>query len=380
MKRTAAVRIGTLVLPLVLAMPAAFLSGAAAPATAPSTAPANPKGAASSTPTELLASKGLTKSGNSYVLRAERELSDGLRQIAQAQSKMGTETKNREQFERNIARAKAAFSQLEFERRGYMSKLEETKDRTQQNQLIARINNITGTMKEAVEYKDKQEAELNKVGQDNKTKYINLILDLSAEIEKAQQEYETLNADAEVKSAAGQAKAKLGPSPEFTANAARLKRMRGTVASETVDVKMDHQVPMVEVTLNKSFTRSMVFDSGSSIIAIPADLAKSMELVPGKDDPTIHIRLADGKLVEAKQTMLKSVRVGSFTVENVECAVLPPELVAAEPLLGGSFLKHFTYKLDPIAGKLHLAQTGSDPAASKAPAGAAAAGEKKPAK
>ena len=290
---------------------------------------------------------------------------------------MGTEVKNREKYEREIARAKSVFSQLEFDRREFMSKLEETKDRTQQNQLIAKINNITSNMKEAVEYKDQQEQELNKIGQDNKTKYINLILDLSAEVEKAQKEYEAIVADADVKSAAEQAKAKLGPTPEFTANAAQLKRLRGTVSSETIDVKMEHQVPMVEVTLNKTFTRSMVFDSGSSIVAIPADLAKSMELVPGKDDPTIRIRLADGKLVEAKQTMLKSVRVGSFTVENVECAVLPPELVAAEPLLGGSFLKHFTYKLDPAAGKLHLAQTGSDAASNKAPA---AAPDKKPAK
>ena len=79
-----------------------------------------------------------------------------------------------------------------------------------------------------------------------------------------------------------------------------------------------------------------------------------------KDDPTVRLQLGDGKVVEAKQMILKSVRVGSFTVENVECAVLPPVLVAAEPALGGSFLKHFTYKLDPKAGKLHLAQFGTE--------------------
>jgi len=363
MKRTAA-WVATLV-PFVLAAPAALLI-AASPATAPSTAP--------STPAELLASKGLTKSGNNYVLRAERELADGLRQIAQARSKMSTENTNRQKYERDIARAKQAFSQLEFERRGFMSKLEEAKDRTQQNQLIAKINNITSDMKEAVEYKDKQEAELNKVGQDNKTKYINLILDLSADIEKAQKDYEALDADADVKSAAEQAKAKLGPTPEFTANTAQLKRLRGTVSSETIDVKMDNQVPMIEVTLNKTVTRSMILDTGASLVVIPADLAKSMELVPGKDDATVRLTLGDGKVVEAKHMLLKSVRVGSFTVENVDCAVLPAVLVAAEPALGGSFLKHFTYKLDPAAGKLHLAQTGGDGAAAKP------AADKKPAK
>lgn len=160
-----------------------------------------------------------------------------------------------------------------------------------------------------------------------------------------------------MKTSLDQVKGKLGPTPDFTANMAQLKRLRGGVTSETIEVKMDGGVPMVEVTLNKSFTRSMVLDTGASIIAIPAGLATQMELVPAKDDPTVRLQLADGKIVEAKQTMLKSVRVGSFTIENVECAILPPDLVAAEPLLGGSFLGHFVYKLDPKAGKLHLCRS-----------------------
>ena len=68
--------------------------------------------------------------------------------------------------------------------------------------------------------------------------------------------------------------------------------------------------------------------------------------------------LADGKVVEGKQMMLKSVRVGTFTIENVECAVLPESLIAAEALLGGSFLNNFTYRLDADSGQLHLAQVG----------------------
>ena len=66
------------------------------------------------------------------------------------------------------------------------------------------------------------------------------------------------------------------------------------------------------------------------------------------------------KLVTARRTILKSVRVGQFTVENVECAVLPPDLIAAQPLLGGSFLNQFIYKLDTAKGELHLAKIGGD--------------------
>jgi hypothetical protein len=86
--------------------------------------------------------------------------------------------------------------------------------------------------------------------------------------------------------------------------------------------------------------------------------------------------------------MIKSVRVGQFTVENVECAVLPESLVAAENLLGGSFLQNFVYKLDPVAGELHMSQVGGkinplDPKAAGTPAkkpGDAAAEKKGPEK
>src|SRR5205807_3807882 len=96
-----------------------------------------------------------------------------------------------------------------------------------------------------------------------------------------------------------------------------------------------------------------------------------------------HMQLADGKVVEARHMVLKSVRVGQFTVENVDCAVLPETLVAADNLLGGSFLRNFVYKLDPQAGELHLSQIGGKPDAGKAGGNPldkkpGAAGEKKP--
>src|SRR6185503_9184044 len=106
------------------------------------------------------------------------------------------------------------------------------------------------------------------------------------------------------------AKAKLGPTPEFTGQFAQIKRLRAPIFAETIKVTYEGKVPMVDVTLNGSTTRKMVFDSGASTVCIPASLAKAMELVPKKDDPDITMQLADGKLVTAKRSHLKSVRVG----------------------------------------------------------------------
>ena len=70
----------------------------------------------------------------------------------------------------------------------------------------------------------------------------------------------------------------------------------------------------------------------------------------------IRLTLADGKIVEGWLMSVKSITVGPFTVENVECAVLPENLIAAHPLLGGTFLKNFVYKLDLTAQKLDMSK------------------------
>jgi hypothetical protein len=66
--------------------------------------------------------------------------------------------------------------------------------------------------------------------------------------------------------------------------------------------------------------------------------------------------IADGSQIEGFVSKLKSVRLGQFTVGDVECVVLPDSVKGAENLLGGSFLRHFVYRMDLGAGELHMAQ------------------------
>jgi predicted aspartyl protease len=47
----------------------------------------------------------------------------------------------------------------------------------------------------------------------------------------------------------------------------------------------------------------------------------------------------------------KSIRVGKFTVEDVQCTVMPPGL-SGPPLLGMSFFKSFNFKIDQGKGQL----------------------------
>ena len=187
------------------------------------------------------------------------------------------------------------------------------------------------------------------------------MIDLGMKVDKTQDQYKDLNADPDVKhtietmNQPGKPRMKLGPSPEFVANMAALKKWRGDVSSDIIEIKNDNNRLVVEVTFNGTLTRDMVLDSGASIVSLTADLAKQLNMVPTEKDQTIHIVMADGKQVDAKLMTLKSVRVGQFTVVDVECAVLPASLVAAEPLLGMTYLNNFVFKIDPKAKELHLA-------------------------
>jgi hypothetical protein len=337
---------------------AALVGAVVLAADKPVAAPASQPAAASG---DILTKSGLTKIGQNFTLQAEQTLSQGMRDLAKAKTKMDADNRARLAVEKEIDRAKTAYAQWENERRGELEKLAKVKDAFQNNQIVAKIEALESKMKEAVKYRDEQNKALAKIGDDSRTKYIEDVIKLAETAEKASAKYAELAKEKEVTDAVASAKGKLGPTPEFTQQFNLIKRMRAPIFAETIKVTFEGKVPFIEVALNGSTTRKMVLDSGSSTVCIPADLAKAMELVPGPNDPDVQLQLADGKLVTAKLSKLKSVRVGQFTVNDVECAILPPELVAAQPLLGGSFLNNFTYKLDVAKEELHLARIGGDP-------------------
>lgn len=40
-------------------------------------------------------------------------------------------------------------------------------------------------------------------------------------------------------------------------------------------------------------------------------------------DPTVEATVADGRTIRAKQILLESIRLGGFTLRDVECDVMP---------------------------------------------------------
>lgn len=328
-------------------------------------------------PEEVLKEKGLSKVGTSYLLDGDAKLAEELRKLRLAKKTLDDDTKKRMDLEKKIKMAKGALSQWEFEFRTLNEKLAGAKDVFENNKIVGQLNSLQSKIKEGTQVKSDWEAELRKTNE-SRDAYVGVVLEVSEKLEALQKQYEAINADPEVKAVVANSKPpkiKVGPSTEMTTNLAFVRKQRETINSAVVKVNVEGRVPHVDVTFNGKVTRSIVLDSGASLVCLTADTAKALNMNPGPNDPVIRLQLADGKVVEAKQMMIKSVRVGQFVVENVECAVLPESLVAADNLLGGSFLTHFVYKLDHAAGELHMSQIGGkvNPLDPKGAAGGGAA-------
>ena len=104
----------------------------------------------------------------------------------------------------------------------------------------------------------------------------------------------------------------------------------------------------------------MIVDSGASVISLPWELAVTMGLEPKVGDKQILLSMADGRTIPGYLKTIDSVRVGTFTVEKVECAVLGREAVNAEPLLGMTFLGEFQFQLDAAEATLGMTEIEGD--------------------
>ncbi len=308
---------------------------------------------------DVFKDKGLVVAGNRLVLPVEAELKEQVKQLKIARAKALAEAEKRKQVDKDVTDTKQLIKDMDSEYARDNDMLSTVADPTKQNQIIGRTNSITAQMKTKQADLDtliEKQKELTVA----KEAFIEQIADVGKNLDAEEHAYDDVSKDSDVASAitqynqAAKLKVKLGPTSEYLDDLKYVKKALADVQTEVVTVSTEHGVPEVDVILNGKTKQAMVWDSGASSVVISTELAASLGMHPGPKDPLVRAKLADGHIVTGHQMTLKSVQVGPFTVNDVECMVMPPDIKDADPLLGDSFQNHFLSKLDQGGGTLRL--------------------------
>lgn len=127
---------------------------------------------------------------------------------------------------------------------------------------------------------------------------------------------------------------------------------------------------LVPVVLNDTHRATFLVDTGANITVVTPQLARraGIEVPAGAGASKSKARMASGQEVEVSLIRVKSIRVGSARIDNLQVAVYeigvldsagtPPTTI--DGFLGADFLGRFTMTVDPQAGKLTL-QLGDGP-------------------
>lgn len=315
---------------------------------------------------------GLKANGTAVVLAAERDFTSELdrskdlrRNLAKAATAVATHEKAFQKGSESLDQLRGQLIQLN----GQFASVP-AGDVDRHNQLVARINAVSGQVDLLTAQRSRAEEEGRKLRgtlTEAREAYLQFVLDARKRADAIQADYATRAADATVREAVAELSAadskeyKFGPSPAFQAALRKLTTLEDAVLSETIDLERDGKVLRASVSVNGGKPHAMMVDSGSSTVLVPARFAEEFGVVPGEYDQKVMCTLADGNQVEGTLKKLGSVRVGKFIVKDVECVVLGPEAVAAELLLGMSYLGRFEFKLNPDAGTLTMSRVeGTD--------------------
>jgi clan AA aspartic protease (TIGR02281 family) len=139
-----------------------------------------------------------------------------------------------------------------------------------------------------------------------------------------------------------------------------LDRAEATIATKEVPLEADKAFNWVAVLIDGKSEKKMVLDPAGDVIRMSANSATALGIDYAGDGVTEEIAMKDGQKLTARRMALKSVQVGPFSAQDVECLVFLKGF-DAPPSLGASFLDRFTYRFDSDAGKLTLTRVELKP-------------------
>src|SRR6185437_10209972 len=123
-----------------------------------------------------------------------------------------------------------------------------------------------------------------------------------------------------------------------------------------VPLRQDGGTFAVPVEINGAITLDFTVDSGAADVSVPADVFSTLKRTGTiRNEDIIGERtyvLADGSKVQSITFIIRSLKVGGKTVENVRGGIAP---AGGSLLLGQSFLERFrSWSIDNTNHELHL--------------------------
>jgi len=316
----------------------------------------------------------LKVSGSNAVLVAERDLSKAITEAASLKRRAKQAAKPVQAIQQEISNLEHRMLQAEQQLVVLNAQLANVQDVATNNRLVGAIDTIEGQLRLAhknieglKEAENRARTELN----NSREAYVEHILGMRKMADQMKEVYESGTKTPEIERqlkaliAESGKQLKFEPSSAFESSYRKLDEFEKAIHTEKVSLRRDGNTFYASVVINGKHTAEMIVDSGASLISLPWELAVTMGLEPKAGDKQILLSMADGRTIPGHLKTIDSVRVGTFTVEKVECAVLGREAVNAEPLLGMTFLGEFQFQLDAAESTLGMTEIEGDSSGSR---------------
>ncbi len=135
------------------------------------------------------------------------------------------------------------------------------------------------------------------------------------------------------------------------------EKVKEELAPKHADITNDRGQITVDALLNKKVTANLILDTGASLVVIKDAVARQLGINTDTLKANMKLKLADGRDSFAKHAILSSISVQGAEAVNVDVAILPPDVLdpnLKDGLLGMTYLKNFSFKLDQKNKKLSL--------------------------
>lgn len=319
---------------------------------------------------KILAAAGLRRSGKTLLATGATDLNRTITDLSKARKAIKQLADTRQATAEQLELTRQQFRLLDAQNGELNLRLTRPLPAATNNQLVGMINANNVRLRQLDEQRGQLQEKLagdRRAVNEAEAKYADQVLALRRDFVALQQALASSLADPNVRIALKVAHVNF-QTPDTVDIATllgaldrRIKQIESEIFSESIPL---HVSPggsaMVHVAMGETSV-DMVLDSGAAVICLPAETADKLGISVPADAPAMRLVLADGRTIPARGVVLPQVRIGQFSAQNVDAAVLDATAIHAEPLLGMSFLGRFRFEIDTSERTLKLLRIGEEP-------------------